>query len=459
MRVGIEDLAFYVPNIYLSIEEFGAARNIEVMKLKKGLGLEKMALPDYGEDAATMAANALIKLFEQNQLDPKEISRVYLGTESALDSAKPTATYALEMLQEYLEPKFGANSCTHIDCVDMTFACIGAIDALQNTVDWIKAGKNRKGIVIASDYAKYELESSGEYTQGAGAVAALVSNNPKLVEFEGEWAVSTKSVHDFFKPRRKTAFTEIVGGNELQKALNTTETFLEEFRETPVFDGQFSNKCYEERMVEAYNRFESENGFGLEKMGHLVFHLPYAFHGRRIISSIFLENFKKHHDITSLEDEIGIEEGEDGFLRALTKSATYKNFVASKIAPNDKASSEVGNMYTASIFMALMSTLASLSEDNAGDEIGFIAYGSGSKSKVFSAKLSNGFSEKASSWNLFGNLNNREAITFNEYVSLHTGALDKPLRETFSYFTIEEVKSEPLQGERVYKKNKVIATV
>lgn len=95
MRVGIEDLAFYVPNIYLSIEEFGQARNIEVMKLKKGLGLEKMALPDYGEDAATMAANALIKLFEQNDLNPLEIGRVYLGTESALDSVKATATYAL----------------------------------------------------------------------------------------------------------------------------------------------------------------------------------------------------------------------------------------------------------------------------------------------------------------------------------------------------------------------------
>jgi hydroxymethylglutaryl-CoA synthase len=457
MRVGIEDLAFYVPNIYLSIEEFGNARGIEVMKLKKGLGLEKMALPDYGEDAATMAANALIKLFEQNDLNPAEIGRIYLGTESALDSAKPTATYALEMLQEFLEPKFGADSCTHIDCVDMTFACIGAVDALQNTLDWVKAGKNRKGIVIASDFAKYELESTGEYTQGAGAVSALISNNPKLIEFNSEWAVSTKSVHDFFKPRRKTAFANLEFGAALQSSLNTTDSYLEEFRETPVFDGQFSNKCYEDRMIEAYNRFEDENGFGLEQMNHLVFHLPYAFHGRRIISSIFLENFKKHNDIALLENEIGIKEGEVGFLRAMTKSATYKSFIATKIAPNDKASSEVGNMYTASIFMALMSTLASLSEKNTGEEIGFIAYGSGSKSKIFSAKLSDGFTDKVNSWNLFESLNSRKAITFDEYLLLHTGALDKPLRETNSYFTIEEVKSEPLVGERIYRKAKVLA--
>jgi hydroxymethylglutaryl-CoA synthase len=29
-------------------------------------------------------------------------------------------------------------------------------------------------VVIASDYAKYELASTGEYTQGGGAVAVLI---------------------------------------------------------------------------------------------------------------------------------------------------------------------------------------------------------------------------------------------------------------------------------------------
>ncbi|MGB0430598.1 MAG: hypothetical protein ACPGLV_09005 [Bacteroidia bacterium] len=99
MIVGIEDAAFYVPNTYLSIKDFAEARNIDFLKLNKGLGLNKMALPDLNEDAATMAANALVTLFKQSNIDPNEIGRVYLGTESALDAAKPTATYALKCLR------------------------------------------------------------------------------------------------------------------------------------------------------------------------------------------------------------------------------------------------------------------------------------------------------------------------------------------------------------------------
>ena len=42
------------------------------------------------------------KLIQDYNINPKEISRVYLGTESALDAAKPTATYAVQMVEELL---------------------------------------------------------------------------------------------------------------------------------------------------------------------------------------------------------------------------------------------------------------------------------------------------------------------------------------------------------------------
>jgi hydroxymethylglutaryl-CoA synthase len=51
-----------------------------------------MAFPDVHEDAATFAAEALFRLINDYNINPKEISRVYLGTESALDAAKPTAS-------------------------------------------------------------------------------------------------------------------------------------------------------------------------------------------------------------------------------------------------------------------------------------------------------------------------------------------------------------------------------
>ena len=101
-KFGLDAASFYVPSLYLEIKDLAAKRGIEPAKLEKGLGLRKMALPDVHEDAATFAAEALLKLIQDYNINPKEISRVYLGTESALDAAKPTATYAVQIVEEVL---------------------------------------------------------------------------------------------------------------------------------------------------------------------------------------------------------------------------------------------------------------------------------------------------------------------------------------------------------------------
>ena len=133
ISAGIDDLAVYIPQLYLPIATLAETRGIEYAKLNKGLGLTAMAVPDVGEDAATMMANAVRELIEKNDLHPRQIGRLYLGTESSIDGAKPTATYALQMLQEYFAPTYGEDCFINCDVVDLTFACIGAVDALQNT--------------------------------------------------------------------------------------------------------------------------------------------------------------------------------------------------------------------------------------------------------------------------------------------------------------------------------------
>ena len=193
-KVGIEAVSFYVPNLYVEISELAEARAIPFAKLNKGLGLNRMALCDQNEDAASMAANALFNLIEENNIDPRQIGRIYLGTESALDAAKPTATYATGMVEEKLSEKYGPRCFKNCDVVDLTFACIGAVDALHNSLDWLRVGENRQAIVIASDLAKYELNSTGEYTQGAGAVALHLTENPKVLSFGATVGVGQESV-------------------------------------------------------------------------------------------------------------------------------------------------------------------------------------------------------------------------------------------------------------------------
>ncbi|QQQ30056.1 hydroxymethylglutaryl-CoA synthase family protein [Chryseobacterium indoltheticum] len=438
MSFGIEAAAYYVPSLYLEIKDLAEKRGIEPAKLEKGLGLHKMGFPDVHEDAATFAAEALLKLIKDYKINPKEISRIYLGTESAIDAAKPTASYAMQMVEKVLEADFGERCFKNCDVVDMTFACIGAVDALHNSLDFVRVNPDKKAVVIASDYAKYELASSGEYTQGGGAVALLVSAKPDLIEIENNWGIATESVFDFFKPRRHFKKEDLK---------NATESFpdkIEIFTDEPVFDGQYSNQCYQDRIREAYQHYEEVSGKTKpsENWKYLIFHLPYAFHGKRVFTEIYsLENGLNY----STPDE----------QKTVAKSENYIEFINNKIEKTQRASSEIGNMYTASIFMALLSALQTSFNENeelAGEEIGFLGYGSGSKSKVFAGKVSENWKNVVAKWDLFENLKNRLAIDFDTYEKLHRKQLEHSVNPDYTGFGLESVELENplLKGARYY---------
>jgi hydroxymethylglutaryl-CoA synthase len=65
---------------------------------------------------------------------------------------------------------------------------------------------------------------------------------------------------------------------------------------------------------------------------------------------------KKDVSFEKLEKEIG-SESDELFSKKAYKSLMYKDFVNTKISPGEKASSEIGNMYSASVFMSLLSML------------------------------------------------------------------------------------------------------
>ena len=149
--VGIDDVAIHFPRLYMDMKDFADLRGEDYGKLNKGLGLKAMSIPDFHEDTATMGANAVMNLIDRNGLDPNNIGRMYLGTESALDGAKPTATYIVDMLTQRYSERYGADCFRNCDVVDMTFACIGAVDAMLNTLDWAARSTDedeRIGIVI-----------------------------------------------------------------------------------------------------------------------------------------------------------------------------------------------------------------------------------------------------------------------------------------------------------------------
>lgn len=514
VEVGIDDIAIHFPKIYFDMKDFAEMRGADYGKLNKGLGLAAMSVPDFHEDTATMGANAVTRLIDRNGLNPNDIGRMYLGTESALDGAKPTATYILDMLTQRYSHQYGEDCFRNCDVVDMTFACIGAVDALHNTLDWVaRGGKDdgRVGIVVFSDNAKYDLESSGEYTQGAGGGAILVRHNPRLISIPDRWGISTTPVHDFFKPRREVSISSVIThvlqlaretGHQVKEGLAERmvkhlpestvrrmgifahgEERVQVHRDEPIFDGQFSNRCYQEAVKTAFLNFQRKaikagrynpesDEILTEQWVRIIMHLPYAFQAKRMFPDVFRHDRREHEIWADIVSEIGTEparddfedtpEGEiewektqDTYRRAISKTQQYRDFHQERIEKGQRASSLIGNQYTGSIFLAIMSTFESDYEDNELIDdrfFGMCGYGSGAKAKVFEGKVSPHWREVVSRWNLFERMAGRVAIDRATYEDLHKGMREDSVVEPKGEFALVDIEAEGVyEGARTYK--------
>ena len=512
-NVGIDDIAIHFPHLYLDMKDFAEMRGADYGKLNKGLGLSAMSVPDFHEDTATMGANAVTRLIDRNGLDPSKIGRMYLGTESALDGAKPTATYILDMLTQRYGPRFGDDCFRNCDVVDMTFACIGAVDALHNTLDWVARGGDdgeRIGIVVFSDNAKYDLESAGEYTQGAGGGALLIRHNPRLLTIPDRWGVSTSPVHDFFKPRREVSIRSVIShvmqlaketGASMKEGLvdrmirhlpestvrrlgifSHGEHTVQVHRDEPVFDGQFSNQCYQDAVTEAFRDFREkavkdgrwsydDPTVLTEDWKRIIMHLPYAFQAKRMFPAVFAYERRERASWDDVEDEIGLppslddfdetpegviehEKAMDAYRRAISKTEAYREFHAERIEKGQRASSLIGNQYTGSIFLAMMSTFESDYEADSlleGNRFGLCGYGSGAKAKVFEGIVSDRWREVVASWNMFERMAGRLAIDKVTYEALHKGTYEGSVVMPRGEFALVEVEEEGVrEGARNY---------
>ena len=438
MKVGIDSIAFDIPKLHLPIKVLAENRNIEPEKLIKGLGLHKMSFPDVHQDVVTFAANAVYKLIQQENINPSEIARIYVGTESSVDSSKPIASYISALLEQQL----GEGTLRYCDTLDMTFACISAVDALQTTLDFIRLNPTKKAIVVATDNAKYDLNSTGEYTQGAGAIALLITANPKILSFSQEVGVSSQGVFDFFKPRRYVSKNEILNTTDNPEWFGILENEIAFYKEQPVFDGQYSNQCYINRITEAYFHYKeitNQNGTLFNNWENILMHLPYCFQARRT----FVEIYAKENNLT---DDI----------KTIAKSEEYLEFVNKTIFPSEIASGQIGNMYTGSIFLGLLSTLCYHFQNETeikDKKFGFIAYGSGSKSKVFEAQVEANWKSAIEKVNLFETLDNSTEIDFGTYISLHKKERNHSVLQPKNEFVLDFIEKENLVlvGARYYK--------
>lgn len=433
--VGIDDLSVYVPKLCLSATgEFASSRSIDPGKLTKGIGIERMAIPDSHEDAATMAAMSIKDLMERNNLKPDQIGKIYVGTESGVDEAKAIGTYVVGMLGNV----YGQGSFEECSTVEFKSACIGATYALENLCNWTVLNDDAcMGIVVASDIAKYELNTPGEYTQGAGSVSLLVKKMPRLIALDGFAGSFTKDEDDFFRP---------LGSS------------------TAVVHGKKSNQCYLMAVERAFASYQKkalrsgavklENGECLtDHISHLLFHIPYPRMAEYASASIFRQEWRCLPRWKEIEAEIGEEPqvaafgdmddyvaADAAFEKKFSKTGPFQDAFNAKVKDSTTISRQVGNIYTGSLYLGLAS-LAELRRLAPGDRICFSSYGSGCSAMVFSG-IVQPEAENLPSTNILKRLDERKEISLDDYELLQEGRKAESIQCPSKEFALVSVDEE-----------------
>lgn len=323
VKIGIDKLNFYTPHYYVDMNELAHARGDEPEKYTIGLGQDEMAVAPITQDPVTLAANAADQLLTKE--DRESIDLVMFGTETGIDHSKAAAVYVHRLLGLPSEAR----------SVELKQACYSGTAAIQLAKGHIALNPDKKVLVLAADIARYGLATPGEVTQGAGAVAILLSADPKILALENTHATKTDDIMDFWRPN---------------------------YSDTAYVDGKYSNEKYIEFFSDVWHKYTEKTGHDVTDFEALCFHLPYTKMGLKAMQSVFPD---------------GMGEAEERILANYQTSTKYNR--------------RIGNVYTASLYVSLLSLLELQTELPEGARIGLYSYGSGAVGEFFTGILQQGY--------------------------------------------------------------------
>jgi hydroxymethylglutaryl-CoA synthase len=324
-RTGIDAISFYTPRYFIDLKTLAAARGVDPDKFYVGIGQERMSIAPPDEDIVTMGASAALPIIGERER--AEIDLVLFATESGIDQSKAAGIFVHGLL--------GLSESCRV--VELKQACYSCTVGLRMAAAMIACGYARRALVIAADIARYELESPGEATQGAGAVAMVVADDARILRLDPEAGCYTSDVMDFWRPN---------------------------YREEALVDGKYSTLVYITALRHAWAEYKQASGRGLEDFRRFCYHIPFTKMAE-----------KAHGSLAKKELGQSVPPAE---LRALMDDTLAY-------------SRSAGNCYSASLYVGLTSLLDNAREDLGGARIGLFSYGSGCVGEFFSGVVQDGY--------------------------------------------------------------------
>ena len=346
-KVGISEIGVVIPDYFMGTEKISKIQNLPLSYISNGLGVIQSRI-SYQTSLEELISQAVKKI------NYKDVKRFIVASESDDDLSK--ASIAIKSINKNLGLKTVP--------FQLKFACLAGVQALLFACEYA-VSHNKPAIVIAADRSFYEENKAGA-TQGSGVVALRIEKNPKLLEIDfknyGEYA---EDIDDFKIPIKTAPFPEV--------------------------NAQLTKAAYMKCTLEALKDYKTknfENKLITDSFNYFVAHSP--FPKMVLWSSAALWRFENSENKSFnglLEDSIN---NPDLFKKIkklfdeVRNSPDFKKFFDEKIKDSLIYNAYIGNCYTASIFIALISVLEKAEE---GEKVCLVGYGSGSGSLVVKGEV------------------------------------------------------------------------
>ena len=352
MKIGIDKMAFATTDQYIELTELAEKRGVDPNKYTIGIGQDRQAVVPPTQDIVTLGARAAKKLLTPDVT--RRLSTIIVATESGIDNSKASAIYIKHLL--------GLDD--YIRAVELKEACYSGTAAIQFARGLVALNSQETVLVIAADIARYGLNTPGEVTQGAGAVAMLISADPHVLAIEPTSVSYSRDLMDFWRP------------------LYATEA---------IVDGKYSTGVYVDFFKNTLTRYLQRTGRRLDDFAGIAFHLPFTKMGKKGLEGVLQD--RDDAVANRLRDQ-------------LTASQVYCR--------------QVGNLYTGSLYLGLMSLLQN-GQVKPGDRLGLFSYGSGAEGEFYSGIVQPAFAENLS--DVKEDLADRHRVSIAEYEQLFNSQL------------------------------------
>lgn len=444
--IGVSGFSVYVPPFRVPLETWCGWTGNNWEKVSATVGRSFRILPPNGS-VYTMAANAVLRLILDYEVDPSRIGFLGLGTESSTDNSAG-AIIVKGIVDRALNHMGLPRISRQCEVPEFKHACLGGVYAQKAAWRYLATdGAGRLAIAVSADIAEYERGSSGEQTQGAGAVAQLMEENPKLYAFDLCHSASASAYRgvDFRKPHVRH-----LGAKLPENALR--------FPDYPVFNGMYSTICYTDQALHATGRLVRKLKINprelYNELGGAFFHRPYARLPVNVMSALYIWGLtlNEEHlpelevlcnqagaDFDQMRQEAASEP--DLFQGALVghvnkevyphamkvvkhfrSTPKFQDVAAKQMHLGVEKMMDVGNIYTASLPGWIAAGFEDALEKGADlkDEVFFtLGYGSGDAAEAMLFRVEEGWEEAAARIGFQKSLEGAIDLKREEYEAIH----------------------------------------